>query len=242
MAIEGQALLKIQAGRVLVDARYWVGPSGTIFYDEVTGQLRIGDGVTPGGRILSFDVTKIDTNIVPVTGDTYTIGTDVKPFKTLYLSSSTFVVGGQAITVYPDGNISVAGKMVGTGYTGSASFVPGYTGSRAYTGSAGYTGSQSYTGSSGYTGSIGYTGSEGYTGSIGYTGSSGYAGSVGYTGSEGYAGSVGYTGSIGYTGSQSYTGSSGYTGSIGYTGSEGYAGSIGYVGSKSRYDNRRTNR
>src|ERR1017187_306769 len=55
-----------------------------------------------------------------------------------------------------------------SGYTGSASAVIGYTGSRGYDGSVstpGYTGSVGV----GYTGSasavIGYTGSKGYTGS-----------------------------------------------------------------------------
>lgn len=44
------AILKIQAGRVVnatVDS--YIGQFGVIFYDEAVGELRISDGVTPGG-------------------------------------------------------------------------------------------------------------------------------------------------------------------------------------------------
>ena len=129
------------------------------------------------------------------------------------------------------------------GYAGSRG-VPGYAGSSGYTGSAstvpGYTGSQGvgYTGSQGSNGNIGYTGSQGAPGAaawIGYTGSrgAGYTGSAGtgYTGSASTA--VGYTGSIGNIG---YTGSAstavGYTGSIGDIGYTGSQGDIGYTGSQ----------
>jgi len=46
-------IYKLQAGRILtVESSTWVGPTGTIWYDEVLGDLRIGDDVTPGGRLL----------------------------------------------------------------------------------------------------------------------------------------------------------------------------------------------
>ena len=46
---------KIEAGRLITSQSYdWVGPLGTIWYDEVLGDLRIGDGVTPGGRLLQL--------------------------------------------------------------------------------------------------------------------------------------------------------------------------------------------
>ena len=65
----------------------------------------------------------------------------------------------------------------GSGYTGSASTTPGYSGSIGYTGSAGTDGVVGYNGSTGYTGSggTGYTGSGG---TIGYTGSIGTAGNT----------------------------------------------------------------
>jgi len=47
-------LQKIKSGRVLsVSSSEWLAPVGTIFYDEELGDLRLGDGVTPGGILLS---------------------------------------------------------------------------------------------------------------------------------------------------------------------------------------------
>jgi hypothetical protein len=41
---------KIKSGRILnVNAETYVGNEGQIFFDEHTGLLRLGDGVTPGG-------------------------------------------------------------------------------------------------------------------------------------------------------------------------------------------------
>ena len=49
------SIQKIKAGRVTqVVADEWVGPYGTLFYNEDLGDLRVGDGVTPGGILLSF--------------------------------------------------------------------------------------------------------------------------------------------------------------------------------------------
>lgn len=49
------SIQKIKAGRVTqVIADEWVGPYGTLFYNEDLGDLRVGDGVTPGGILLSF--------------------------------------------------------------------------------------------------------------------------------------------------------------------------------------------
>jgi hypothetical protein len=116
-------------------------------------------------------------------------------------------------------------------YNGSrwanSSGVTGYTGSQGigYTGSIGYAGSAStvpgYSGSRGIDGVVGYDGSTGYTGSRGIDGVVGYDGSTGYTGSRGIDGVVGYNGSSGYTGSRGTDGVVGYNGSSGYTGSKG---------------------
>ena len=45
---------KIKSGRIItVDATTYVGERGTIFYDESTGLLRLSDGVTPGGLLVT---------------------------------------------------------------------------------------------------------------------------------------------------------------------------------------------
>jgi len=40
---------KIKAGLVKIDLNLFIGEYGTIFYNEDTGDLRLSDGVTPGG-------------------------------------------------------------------------------------------------------------------------------------------------------------------------------------------------
>ena len=46
---------KIKSGRVItVNSDNFVGEHGIIFYDESLGDLRLGDGSTPGGRLLNF--------------------------------------------------------------------------------------------------------------------------------------------------------------------------------------------
>lgn len=45
---------KIKSGRVLhPGVADYVGTAGQLFYDEELGELRISDGVTPGGRVVA---------------------------------------------------------------------------------------------------------------------------------------------------------------------------------------------
>ena len=51
------SIRKLRAGRVPnVTANNWVGETGTLFYDESTGQFKIADGYTPGGHYVSLVV------------------------------------------------------------------------------------------------------------------------------------------------------------------------------------------
>lgn len=44
---------KIKSGRIAtVTADEYVGSAGTIFFEESVGDLRLGDGATPGGTLL----------------------------------------------------------------------------------------------------------------------------------------------------------------------------------------------
>jgi hypothetical protein len=46
---------KIKSGRVItVPVDKFIGSKGEIFFDEDVGQLRLGDGFTPGGHILNY--------------------------------------------------------------------------------------------------------------------------------------------------------------------------------------------
>jgi len=203
-------IYKIQAGRIITVTSYdWVGPAGTIWYDEVLGDLRLGDGVTPGGRLLQFNGSGSG---ITITGSV----SNSTQLETSYAGDS-----GDGFIADDTGNLWVwdgarwvdVGKIQGPiGFTGSQGDI-GYAGSR---GDTGYTGSQGNLGYTGSTGVIGYTGSLGYTGSQGYTGSTG----AGFTGSQGDTGFVGSQGDIGYTGSAG-AGFTGSAGTNGYTGSAG---------------------
>lgn len=56
------SIRKLRAGRVPgVTASQYVGVQGTVFWDEPTGQLRLSDGATPGGKVLNPAVTASST-------------------------------------------------------------------------------------------------------------------------------------------------------------------------------------
>jgi hypothetical protein len=140
------SLLKIQAGRVSnVAASTYVGDNELLWYDE-TGILRLGDGVTPGGIPLNFSggggtSSTIFSNLLPGVTNLYSLGSTSTQWRTLFLSSSTFFVGGNAVTISNTGTLFINGNPVGGGTTiisTGTSTVVGFTGSA---GVIGYTGS-----------------------------------------------------------------------------------------------------
>ena len=150
---------KIKAGLVKDEITDFVGEEGNIFFNIETGELRLSDGVTPGGLpiysrggpggnagILILDVFQYISQLPPLgnAGDAYLVGSDVYIWSP---TTNTWIDAGP-----------VQGEI-------------GFTGSQGVQGDQGFVGSQ---------GDIGYTGSqgEGYTGSQGergFTGSSGQA-------------------------------------------------------------------
>ena len=103
-------ILKIQAGRVVnttVDT--YVAQHGTIFYDEDTGQLRLGDGVTPGGSPITntgttitslSNLTDVDISASPING------------QALIFNSTTNKWNPQSIvTVIPAASASILGGV-----------------------------------------------------------------------------------------------------------------------------------
>ncbi len=135
---------KIEAGRVITkDLDTFVGQPGTIFYDELTGELRLSDGKTEGG----IPIGGSGGGARGYTGSRGYVGSKGAPGYT----GST---GTQGVIGYT-GSVGLPGLDGAIGYTGSKG-LPGSDGAIGYTGSAstapGYTGSQ---------GEIGYTGSAG---------------------------------------------------------------------------------
>lgn len=83
---------KVKSGRVItVNADSFVGDKGLLFYDEDVPVLRLGDGVTPGGVIVSSGGGTTSTYILPI--------------------ASTSTLGGIKIganlTISPDGVLSI---------------------------------------------------------------------------------------------------------------------------------------
>lgn len=66
---------KIKAGLSKIDYAQFVGESGTLFYDEDNGTLRISDGSTPGGQPVNLIGDFNDIAIGNITVD----GTTIKP-------------------------------------------------------------------------------------------------------------------------------------------------------------------
>jgi hypothetical protein len=202
---------KIKSGRVItVESVSFVGESGTIFYDEAKGDLRLGDGVTPGGRLLSVG-SGVQLNIV---GTVATIG-DLPNIYSGDVGDIYLVQENNHLYTWSGLDWLDLGNIVGpTGFTGSA-------GTNGQDGASGFTGSAGLTGSQGYIGSIGFTGSQGILGFTGSSGQIGFTGSQGYIGSQGTIGFTGSQGQFGYTGSQGLIGFTGSQGEFGYTGSQG---------------------
>ena len=50
------AIRKFRTGQMSYNALTYVGTAGTLFYDEDNGALRISNGVTPGGSLISYPV------------------------------------------------------------------------------------------------------------------------------------------------------------------------------------------
>ena len=50
------AIRKLSTGQMSYSALTYVGTAGTIFYDEANGTLRISNGITPGGSLISYPV------------------------------------------------------------------------------------------------------------------------------------------------------------------------------------------
>ena len=103
---------KIKSGRVItVDAEEFVGDKGVIFYNESIGDLRLGDGVTPGGQLLSLGGTS--TYVLPA-ATTSTLG-GIKVGENLNIDEDGVLSATGEGTVGPAGPAGPAGPKGDTG-------------------------------------------------------------------------------------------------------------------------------
>ena len=90
------SIQKIKSGRIItVNAGTYVGEKGTIFYDENLGDLRLSDGLTPGGISLLQNSGAGTTTIVTV----YSSGTQINRLIDISDVNSTGLTAG-SILVY----------------------------------------------------------------------------------------------------------------------------------------------
>lgn len=108
---------KIKSGRVItVDAEEFVGDRGVIFYNESIGDLRLGDGVTPGGQLLNLGGTS--TYVLPV-ATTSTLG-GIKVGENLNIDENGILSAtGTGGTVGPEGPPGPEGPAGPKGDTGT---------------------------------------------------------------------------------------------------------------------------
>ena len=99
------AFAKIKAGRVnTLDFSQFVGEEGHLFYNVITGELRISDGHTVGGNPIAITATTINTaSIIPEIDDVYGIGDPYYRWNHVHVGS-----GG----IYLDGTVGTEGHIL----------------------------------------------------------------------------------------------------------------------------------
>jgi hypothetical protein len=111
------ALYKIGAARKpTAELNTFVGEAGDLFYSEADPKLRISDGSTPGGVLVTtealsgnspvsnIDLSAVAQAIVPAEADVYDLGAQGYEWRELHLSGNTLHIGGIAISRDPNTN------------------------------------------------------------------------------------------------------------------------------------------
>lgn len=103
-------------------AANYIAGKGDLFYDDDDNQLRMGDGVTPGGVAITtdtnIDLSALAKSLIPANDATNDLGKDGSAWRSLYLSDLGLFVGDKQITVDSSNNLVLpAGTQVqdGTG-------------------------------------------------------------------------------------------------------------------------------
>lgn len=75
----------------------FVGERGRLFYDELTGSLRLSDGVTPGGNPIHIHAanTIYDHSIIPAADNTYDLGSELLRWRSVYIGPGTLYIQDQ---------------------------------------------------------------------------------------------------------------------------------------------------
>ena len=105
--------VKLHYKNIAADADTYVGEPGSVFFDPATSQLRVGDGVTPGGHAVTLDIglathddaTYINNLIFQTQGSGFATSTD--SLKQLSARLTTAQTGITSINSTLVSNLSV---------------------------------------------------------------------------------------------------------------------------------------
>lgn len=97
----------------------FAGLEGEITVDTTNDTLRVHDGSQAGGYRLAkfsdiFTANNIDAHLIPATANTYDLGSPAKPWRSLYVSSNTIIIGNVNIST-SGGQLVVGNNAVITG-------------------------------------------------------------------------------------------------------------------------------
>jgi len=90
---------KIWGSRVQANSATYIADDGLIFYDEADGELRLGDGVTPGGVAISVRADLITTQSLLPTEDNvedYDLGSPTRRWHHLFIGDGGIKFNGNA--------------------------------------------------------------------------------------------------------------------------------------------------
>lgn len=245
-----QVLLK--RGNTAAASNY-TGPVGEVVIDTGLQNLRIQDGTTPGGHLLSGTggsnynnanvktyLGQFDGNLVPSANVTYSLGDSTHRWKELWLSGNTIHLGSSTINV-DNGNLAINGIPV-SATLNTLNLAIASTNSNVSAVTAAWTANavaqqtrianlQTQISTISLTpGPQGPQGEQGLQGPQGIQGIQGNTGPRGLQGEQGIQGNVGPQGPQGIQGIQGNAGPRGEQGIQGNVGPQGTQGNVGPTG------------
>jgi len=93
---------RVFTSRSQKSAATYVGNRGQLFYNETNGQLRLSDGVTPGGTAVGISANLVTAeSIVPETDNVYGLGTELLRWNHLHIGDGGIYFDGDDSTTSP---------------------------------------------------------------------------------------------------------------------------------------------
>ena len=244
-----QYIRKLRAGRVAnASANTWVGENGTIFYNETTGQLRIADGVTPGGHYVNLVVAtstvlggiKAGPGANVSADGTLTINTAGLPLSFGDFSANVNILStvnaneDMILASNGTGNVDIVGNVgfytTATGPTGTPLFSVNNQGNVVVNGKLIVNGPSYFIGNVTEVGNLTITGNSVSNGSTTFNGPTIINGDTTRNGNTYQTGNVNITGNSINSGTSTFNGNTIFNGNAYHTGFTSFTGDVAHVG------------